>query len=93
MQNLQLDKVKFYRIKRGQTVSDAERELCCPVKHGFAGAVVCAESCTTYSVKPFDSYKSIAESFGVEEERLKEFNFGRIIYPTRVIYVPNLKRD
>lgn len=89
MQQLQLEKNRFYRIKRGQISSDVEKIFLCPVKENFQGAIVCMEACTAYSVKPFESYKTIAEEYGTDEERLKAFNFGRLLYPTRIIYIPN----
>ena len=88
MGGLQLKKNKFYRIKRGQTASDVERAFCCPVKENFAGAVVYIPPCSAYEVKPFESYAVVAEKFSLSEEYLKSFNFGRILYPSRIIYIP-----
>lgn len=88
LEYLQLDKSKFYRIKRGQSHAEVERELSLPVKNSFAGAVIPSVTCSEYAVLPFETYASLALKFGVEEEKLKNFNFGRMLYPSRVIYIP-----
>ena len=91
MERLQLDKSRYYRIKRGQMISEVEKVLSCPVKNNFAGAVVYAENCLVYTVRPFDNYASIAAAYNIDEEKLKAFNFGRILYPTRIVYIPESK--
>lgn len=88
MDHLKLEKNKFYRIKRGQTAAEAEKALGRPVKECFAGAIIAAANCYPYVVKPFESYASIAAAHNVDESALREFNFGRALYPTRVIYIP-----
>ena len=78
----------FYRIKRGQTTAMVEREICSPVAKCFAGAVVPIKNCFPHTVKPFETYNSIALMYGVEEDRLKSFNYSRLIYPTQVVFIP-----
>lgn len=88
MQILQLEKNIFYRIKRGQTAADVEKIFLCPVKENFAGAVVYIEDCIEYEVKPFDNYASIAFNFSLSEEKLKLFNHNKLLYPSKIIYIP-----
>lgn len=88
MEYLKLDKSKFYRIKRGQTAKEAESVLSQPVDGCFDGKIIPVGVCEKYSVKPFESYASIAAAHGLSENVLSDFNFGRALYPTRVIFIP-----
>lgn len=88
MGELQLDMGGFYRIKGKQTAQEVEKNLSSPVNYCFAGAIVPVVECSHYSVQPFDTYKSIAENYGMEEEELKKFNGNRPLYPCCKIFIP-----
>lgn len=88
MEQLEFEKNRFYRIKRGQTAEEAEKTLCRPVSECFAGEIIPAAECEKYAVKPFETYASIAAAHGVDETELSLFNFCRPLYPTRIIFIP-----
>ncbi len=88
MKLLELDKSRFYRIKRGQTAEEAEKTLSFPVGDCFEGKIICVKKCTAYAVKPFETYASVAAAHGTDGESLAAFNFNRPLYPTRIIYIP-----
>lgn len=85
---LRLSRSKFYRIKSGQTAREVERVFCVPVNNCFDGAVIALADCIAYTVQPFETYASIANKYGTEEEALKNFNGGRPLYPTCKIFIP-----
>ena len=87
---LQLDRGKFYRIKNGQTLREVEKVFCIPVNECFGGAVIEISDCKIHTVKPFETYAVIAQSYETEEESLKNFNGNRPLYPTCKIFIPKL---
>ena len=88
MQMLQLDRSKFYRVKRGQTAKQIEKVLSVPANSCFDGAVIVVENCSEYSVQPFETYSSVAAKLRVQEDILKNFNGNRPLYPSCKIYIP-----
>lgn len=85
---LKTEKSRFYRVKKGQTASLIEKTLNIPAGCAFAGAIIPLRDFSQYTVQPFDTYASIAASLGIEEERLKEANGNRPLYPSRKIFIP-----
>lgn len=85
---LQLDRSKFYRVKSGQSAREIEKVLCVPVNNCYEGAIINVLDCSLYTVQPFETYASIAQRYGMEEEQLKEFNGARPLYPTCKIFIP-----
>ena len=83
-------KCKFFRVKRGQSGEEIEAALKKPVPpDAFGGKIIETDGeYTVYEARPFDSYKTVAERFGIAEKELEEANFSRIIYPTRKLFVP-----
>ena len=91
MFTLVTDKSKYYRVKRGQSERDVQNVFKAPVcGKVFEGAIIriMQENFTEYSAVPGDSYKSIAQKFGVQEEELKKLNSGKPVYPTCKLFVP-----
>lgn len=88
LEQLILEKNKFYRIKRGQSAAEVEKVFLCPAKPAFNGAIITVEECTVHIVQPFETYSSIAGIYGVEAEELKLFNSSHVLYPSCKIYVP-----
>lgn len=91
MFTLVTDKSKYFRVKRGQSAAEIEKVFKCPVPGKvFAGAVIrlTEGKFLKYSAKPGDSYKSVAEKFGVDEGELKKLNACKPVYPTCKLFVP-----
>ena len=88
MQTLQLDKSKFYRVKKGQTAKQIEKVLSIPANSCFEGAIIAVDSCSEHIVQPFETYSGIAAKHGVQEDILKNFNGGRALYPSCKIFIP-----
>lgn len=84
------ERSEFYRVKRGQGAEEVQSHFLSPCAGGaFAGEIVClAEKIYRYTVKPLESYRSIAEKVGADEEKLRKINDGKILYPTLTIFVP-----
>lgn len=91
MFTLVTDKSKYFRVKRGQSAADVQKAFNAPVcGKVFAGAIVRIrqENFTEYCASPGDSYKSVAQKFGIEEEQLKRLNNYKPVYPTCKLFVP-----
>ena len=88
VQRLILEKSTYYRVKRGQTETEVENTLETPASACYPGAVIVIEDCFRHTVRPFESYQSIAKKYGVDEEELTKLNGNRPLYPTRKIFVP-----
>ena len=81
---------RYFRVKRGQSVSDIERELEIPVAGAlFCGRILRADKkYRIYTVKAGDTYRSVCLKEGVDEEALKELNSNAPLYPTKKLYIP-----
>lgn len=81
---------RYFRVKSGQTSGEIERELQIPVPNGsFCGQILRADKkCRVYTVKVGDTYRSVCLKEGVDEDTLKELNFGAPLYPTKKLYIP-----
>ena len=90
METLKLDKRTYYRVKSGQTAAEVEKTLKIPAPSAFAGQILTVCDCVVHVAEPFETYRSIAEKFGVEEQRLKNFNGCRPLYPSRKIFIPRI---
>lgn len=88
MQMLQLEKSKFYRVKKGQTAKQIENALSIPANCCFDGAIIALENCAEHVVQPFENYSTIATKTGVQEDVLKNFNGNRPLYPSCKIFIP-----
>ncbi len=90
MFTLERENSRFFRIKRGLDGEDVETELRVPVKgETFAGKIIPASvDFTVYIASPGETYRSISLKTGVSEERLKEVNGGKAVYPTARLFVP-----
>lgn len=89
MFTLVTDRSKFFRVKRGQSEREIEKTFCVPLSGVFDGAILGVEgSYTAYAAQPGDSYKKIAERFGLEEGELRKINLDRPVYPSRKLYIP-----
>lgn len=89
MFTLVTDKSPFYRIKRGQSAEEVEKLLSVPCGEAFCGAIIAADGkFYVYSVKPCETYRSIAEKLGVSRAELEKINFSRPLYPTQRLFVP-----
>lgn len=86
------DKVKFFRVKRGQQARDIERELNIPVKFCvFSGMIIEIDNnlYIRYVAEVGDTYESIAEKFCVKKSILEQVNCNTPVYPTEIIFIPN----
>ncbi len=89
MFTLVTDQSRFFKVKHGQSGGEVERALSLPVSDVFAGKIIeRGQPLVPYTVKPLESYKSLAEKFGLTEEELKSINLSRPLYPTCRLYVP-----
>ncbi len=89
MFTLVTDRSRYFRVKRGQSGRDIENTLLIPAADAFAGAIISGEGdYELYVARPGDSYKSVAERFGVSGEELKILNRGRPVYPTCRLFIP-----
>lgn len=91
MFTLELERNKFYRMKKGQSAAEAEKVFSCP----FAADLRCGsivplslQPLKIYTVRVGDDYKKIASAFCVDVERLKELNGNKTLYPTRAVFLP-----
>ena len=85
------DKSRYFKVKRGQSAGEIERELNTPVcGKVFAGKIVkvVREPLVRICAGVGDSYKTIASKYGVPESLLKEINGSKPVYPTCKIFVP-----
>lgn len=89
MFTLVTDRSRFFRVKRGQSDRDIENTLSVPARGAFVGAILsCKGEYILYVAGPVDSYKSVAEKFGVSGEELKNINGYRTVYPTCRLFIP-----
>ena len=89
MFTLVTDKSRFFKVKHGQSGGEVERALCMPVSDVFAGKIIeRGQPLAPYTVKPLESYKTVAAKFGITEEELKRINSNKPLYPTCRLYVP-----
>ena len=91
MFTLVTDRSKFYRVKRGQSAREIENVFEVPVRgNAFSGAILEIGDLfyTPYVADVGDTYRAIAEKFGISETVLEEANGGKPVYPTRKIFVP-----
>lgn len=87
------DKSRYFKIKRNQSAGDVENMFGTPVNgECFSGRIIKLSKekliCVTATVG--DTYSSIAKKYGVSEEKLKEINRLKPVYPTCKIFVPKV---
>lgn len=91
MFTLETDKSKYFRVKRGQSAKEIERFFNLPVNgEVFGGRIIYLtdENFVSYTATVGDTYKTIALKFGADEEKLKNLNGNKPVYPTCKIFVP-----
>ena len=89
MFTLVTDRSKYYKVKRGQSAAEIERELKIPARCAFAGAVIPVYGgLTVYRADVGDTYRTVAVKFKTDEARLREINGGKPVYPTCKLFVP-----
>lgn len=88
MFKLACDRSLFVRIPPDYSVRRIEEQFCCPVRAGAVGEIcrIAPSPCRVYVAQPFDTFASIAQKTGLEEQKLQAFNRG-IVYPSRKIYL------
>ncbi len=94
MFTLVTDRSKYFRVKRGQSAGEIEKVLKTPVQGcAFNGRIieVSKENLTVYKACVGDTYRTVAEKFGADEEKLKRINSGKPVYPTCKLFVPRGK--
>ena len=85
------DRSRYFKVKRGQRLGEIEKVLDTPVwGRAFAGRIVkvAKEPLAAVTADVGDSYRTIAEKYGVSQSHLKEINGNRSVYPTCKIFVP-----
>lgn len=85
------DRSRYFKVKRRQSRGEIETALKTPViGEAFAGRVieVYEKELTAVSADVGDSYRTIAEKYGADEELLKKINGLRPVFPTCKIFVP-----
>ena len=85
------DKSRYFKIKRGQSLNEIERVLNTPVcGNVFAGRIikVADEPLIVIAAGVGDSYRTIADKYGVSQPHLMELNGNKPVYPTCKIFVP-----
>ena len=88
MSMLRPDRGRFYRVKEGQTDEELERELNCPVCGAYAGQVIEIKDYFVHTVKPFESYDSVASRYGLGGDNLRKINCDRLVYPSQRLFIP-----
>lgn len=90
MFTLLTDKSRYFRIRRGQSKEEVESVLITPVDAAFAGKIICVQkNITVYRARVGDTYKSVAQKFGVDKDELEALNKNRPVYPTAKLFIPN----
>lgn len=87
------DKSRYFKVKRNQSAGDVESMFGVPVNgECFSGRIIKlrSESFVTVTANVGDTYSSIAKRYGVSEEKLREINFSKPVYPTCKIFVPKV---
>lgn len=91
MFTLVTDRSRYFRVKRGQSAADVERQLKTPVSGAaFAGRIikVADGNFRQYTAQVGDSYRTVALKFNADEAKLKALNGNRPVYPTCKLFVP-----
>ncbi len=84
------EKNRYYRVKSGQSAAEISSFSGCPVTGDmFGGRIIFLNaSYRKHPVQPCESYKSIAEKYGVDEGELRAINSNRALYPMQTIFIP-----
>ena len=85
------DRSKYFKVKRGQGLKEIEGVLNTPVcGEPFAGRIIKVAEVPLFTVTADvgDSYRTIAQKYGVPQSRLMEINGCKPVYPTCKIFVP-----
>lgn len=85
------DRSRYFKVRRGQSAQDIEKVLRTPVNgRAFAGRIikVSENALEAVTVGVGDTYRTVAEKYGVSEARLREINCDKPVYPTCKIFVP-----
>lgn len=83
-------KSKFFKVKRGQTGEEIEKIFSVPVcGEPFGGQIINTEErYSVYTAKVGETYRSIAQQFGLSEAELADINNSKPVYPTCKLFVP-----
>lgn len=96
MFTLVLNKSRFYKIKSGQSADLVQNTFNTPISGEiFAGKIIPLPECAfkLYKITVGESYKSVAEKFGTDENLLKKINGNQPLYPTKKIFLPKKNSD
>ncbi len=91
MFTLVTDRSKYFRVKRGQSAAEIERNLKTPVQGAvFTGRIIAVSDnvLKQYVAEVGDTYRTIALKLGADEEQLKKINGFKPVYPTCKLFVP-----
>lgn len=91
MFTLYLERGRYIRVRSGVERCDIECVFCFPVHaEVFAGAIIAVlpkPNGFCYA-EPCDSYLTIAQREGVDEEELKKLNASTPLYPSKKVWLP-----
>jgi LysM repeat protein len=88
--NLKLSECNFLRVTEGMTREEIEKTYSVPVIGNlYAGKIIpIVGGYSVYEAEVGDSYKKLADKFGVSEGELKQINGDKVLYPTCKLFVP-----
>ena len=83
---------RYFKVKRGQSSGEIEKELNTPVGGSvFCGRIIAVrQNLCVVKADVGDSYRTLAAKYNVDETELKTLNDGKPVYPTCKIFVPKL---
>ncbi len=87
------DRSRYFKVKRNQSAGDVESTFGTPVNgECFSGRIIKLgkESYIKVTASVGDTYQSIAKRYGVSEDKLREINSSKPVYPTCKIFVPKV---
>lgn len=85
------DRSRYFKVKRNQSAGDVENTFDTPVNgECFSGRIIklSRERLIKATATVGDTYATLAKKYGVSEEKLKEINSSKPVYPTCKIFVP-----
>lgn len=89
MFSLTLERGRYLRIRKWVTDKDVSETFFFPAEGVFCGAIIPLSPPKRYCyAKVGDTYATVSRREGVNENRLRELNNGRAIYPTLKIWLP-----
>ncbi|MCM1437871.1 MAG: LysM peptidoglycan-binding domain-containing protein [Roseburia sp.] len=89
MFSLTLERGRYLRIRKRVTEKEVVNAFRCPVHKVFCGEIIELPPPKRYCYAlAGDTYKSIAEREGVNEEELCALNKNTAVYPTQKVWLP-----